>query len=643
MKLIYFDISALIVFLMIIITMLVKNIYRGKTNRILFALVTVSMLTVIADIGAVAADNMGSGHVDLKYFMHSAYLILHGLTTPAYVIFVIAMTDSWHLIKKHRVNVGLLVFPMSVIVIAVIANIFTGDIFYLDSTDTYTRGSHFFVLYVVALTYFSFGMQYMVRYKGAFEKRRFWAIFISLPMPFVAALVQMIYPNLIIEMFVNSICLLYIALVVNRTEEIVDAQTGLYTSSAYIKNLNAAVYTQKQVRIIMVNITNYSTVRQLISYEDRRVFKKQIASKLTELNSKKHLDADLYYMDGGKFRLVIRWDKCDKADEIAQIINMALKQTVVINQMAIQLMACVCIVDFPSIIPNVDALLAFGNDFDGKFYNGEVLYARDIYRSSTYDYIKDIDGIIEHAIAHDEFDVYYQPIYSVVEKCYNSAEALCRLKLEDGTFIAPDIFIPAAEKSGAIHRIGNIVLEKVCEFIASDTFKRLKLQYIEVNLSVSQCMQKELASNVLDMIKKYNIDVSQINLEITETAASYSQDTMMDNLTMLTNSGIKLSLDDFGTGYSNMLRIATLPLYIVKLDKTFVDLAKTSEADIVIQNMIRMIKELDLKIVVEGVETKELANKFSSLECEYIQGYYYSKPLPKDNFINFVEESPMPA
>ena len=148
-----------------------------------------------------------------------------------------------------------------------------------------------------------------------------------------------------------------------------------------------------------------------------------------------------------------------------------------------------------------------------------------------------------------------------------------------------------------------------------------------------------MASTVLDIIRKYNVKPEQINLEITETAASFSQKAMMENLIALNEAGVHFSLDDFGTGYSNMKRIASLPLYLVKLDKSFTDMEGNPRVLIVLENTIQMIKAMNMEIVVEGVETENLVKQFSDLECEYIQGYYYSKPVPQDEFVKFIEES----
>ncbi len=182
------------------------------------------------------------------------------------------------------------------------------------------------------------------------------------------------------------------------------------------------------------------------------------------------------------------------------------------------------------------------------------------------------------------------------------------------------------------------MLEKVCSFIASGEFKELGLQYIEINLSVAQCMQADLADKILQIMKRYGVTPDKINLEITETAASYSQNIMMENLEKLTREGIEFSLDDYGTGYSNIKSVASLPIKIVKLDKTFVDSENNPRMWTVLKNTIKMLKDMNMHIVVEGVETEGLVKKFTDLNCEYIQGYYYSRPIPESDFVAFMRK-----
>ena len=203
-------------------------------------------------------------------------------------------------------------------------------------------------------------------------------------------------------------------------------------------------------------------------------------------------------------------------------------------------------------------------------------------------------------------------------------------------FVSPEEFIPLAEKNGYIIRIGEIVFEKVCAAIRKIRDMGLRVDYIEVNLSALQSIDETVPKSFADIMKKYGISPESINLEITETAASYDQSVMTENLTQLSNAGLTFSLDDYGTGYSNMYRIAALPLKIVKLDKTFVN-NQNNKMWTILQNTVNMIKDLNMEIVVEGIETKEMVQKFSDLKCDFIQGYFFSKPIPQREFVEFID------
>lgn len=639
MNSLYFDYCALAILVILVISIFSRHMTRGRINRYFFFLLVLSLVTTLADITSVMLDIFGSDNIAFKYAMHTIYLITHSFATPLYTLYIVALTDTWHIVRKHAFFSILFFVPFSLIAVLSFGNLFIHNLFYFNSNNIYTRGPLFFVLYLTAAFYFVCALLYLMHYSPLFSRGHYASLISIFPLMLAATAIQMVRPDILIEMFFNAVSLLYICVMIQRPEDFLDPDTGLQSSSSYVHDMNRSLKTKKQNRIIMINITNYTVIRKMLGYENNLILLHKMAEQLRRLNGSMLLNSDLYYLGAGKFRVVVGSCSFEKIPEAAEKINRAMKPNMTINQMEVNMTACVCIADFPKDIPDTQSLMTFGNDLDSRYYSGNVLLASDIYQQSRYEIMKDIDSIIEYALANKQFEVYYQPIYSVAKKAFTTAEALLRLHTKEGSFVSPDIFIPAAEKSGAIHKIGAYVLEEVCAFIASEEYKKLNFNYIEVNLSIAQCMQKGLAEEVLSTVRKYEIDASQINLEITETAASYSQNTMMDNLNILAEAGISLSLDDFGTGYSNMMRIASLPLHIVKLDKTFSDIAENSNMTIVLENTIRMIKELNMQIVVEGIETKDLAEKFSRLNCEFIQGFYYSKPLPKKQLIAFLADT----
>lgn len=639
-KIIYFDYCALLVLFILLVSNIFRGMTKGKLNRCFLLMLITSILAAMADIVAVTLDNMGAGNVTGKYVSHTLYLILHNCMTPLSAIYLIEQTNTGHKIYRKPVQKILFLMPITVIILLLLINPFWHIVYYLDENDTYVRGTLFFLLYLAVAFYIFFGMVNLYRYRNLFSKQRYYVLMFVFPMMAISVLIQLFYPKLLVEMFAGACGMLFISTMIQRAEENIDIDTGLGKLSAYARDMKRIFTTKKPIEIILVNVTNYQSVRSMLGYEGMNRVLRAIADELVKLNKKQKIEAEMYYLGVGKFRFVLDDRHFDKTEETAQILNTLLKQDFQWNHMELALNTCVCIAKCPEDISDVDALLAFGNDLNTmKYNNGEVLHASEIFSKKYYDIKRDMDSIIERAMTEHNFSVYYQPIYSVKEKRFHSAEALLRLKDEQYGFISPEIFIPAAEKSGAIHKIGAFVLDEVCSFIASEEYRSLKLDYIEINLSVAQCMQNDLADQVLETLKRYQVTPDQINLEITETAVSYSQKAMMDNLNALTDAGISFSLDDFGTGYSNMWRIASLPLEIVKLDKSFTDLEDNPKLLIVLKNTVKMIKDMNMKIVVEGIETEQLVEQFSELQCEYIQGYYYSKPIPKQDFINFIKKA----
>lgn len=638
-RILNYDYCAVFILVILLLSTVFRKMTQGKLNRLFLLMVLLVLVTACADICAVNFDQMGSGNVVGKYISHTLYLFLHNAMPPVYIAYLVTQSDTWHKLQKRPLLRALLGLPISIVGMLLAINFFWHIVFYLDENDHYTRGPWFFSLYIAAMIYVVYGLCYLFYYRKLFSLKRFSALVVIFPLMIVAVVVQLLNPHLLVEMFLNACGLLYISMMIQRPEERMDDVTGLAKISAYVEDMRRCFRNKKPVHIIMLNIVNFQSVRDMLGYDHMNEVLREIGIGLTGYDERTRTSAEIYYLGVGKFRFVLDEWHFYKTEEIASRINEIARSQLSINNMNVNLITNLCVAKCPEDIDNVDALLAFDRDLNNLPNTGKVLKASEYYKKERYDIMKDIDAIIDRAITEHRFSVYYQPIFSVQKQRFLSAEALLRLKDEKYGFISPELFIPAAEKSGAIHRIGAFVFEEVCRFISSDEFKDLGLEYIEVNLSVVQCMQEDLAQQLVGLLKKYHIRPDQINLEITETAASYSQKTLLENLKALNYAGIGLSLDDFGTGYSNMRRIASLPFHLVKLDKSFTDLEGNPKLLIVLQNTIKMIKAMNMQIVVEGIETEQLVRQFSDLQCEYIQGYYYSKPIPKDEFVKFITEA----
>ncbi len=223
--------------------------------------------------------------------------------------------------------------------------------------------------------------------------------------------------------------------------------------------------------------------------------------------------------------------------------------------------------------------------------------------------------------------VYAQPIYSVEEGAFKVAEALMRLKVGDRMY-SPDRFIPVAEQGGCVHALPCIILNKVCKAI--ETLEEFyDFEAISVNVSSRELSHENMYQDLLDIIDRYDIDVSKIRMEITETAMFENYEMANKNMEILDKAGVQLYLDDFGTGYSSLERVMNCPVKTIKFDKTLLYKSQDDERmDDILAYMIEVFKKNGFVTLVEGVED-ETQNQYSvNRGFDYIQGYHYAKPGP---------------
>lgn len=388
---------------------------------------------------------------------------------------------------------------------------------------------------------------------------------------------------------------------------------------------------------MLIRIVNSAELRSSVGLDSYTKLIRIVGDKIYRLDKVMKCRSQIYYMDHGDFAVVSDRDNYEEVLDMGRMLAAYMQETFKIGQLEVMLDARICLIDIPKDIAEYDALLNFCSTFHTKLPQDKRVMSLDtVADSKDFRMRNDMDAIIKRGIQNYNFQMYYQPIYSVKEGKFVSAEALIRLKDDQYGFVSPALFIPQAEESGAIHQIGDFVLEDVMRFIGGNDFKSLGLEYIEINLSVAQCIESNLFEKIDGLMQKYGVRPEQINLEITETGTNYDPATTDRNISLLKEKGITFSLDDYGTGYSSIARVVTLPLDIVKLDKSLVDDMDSAMMWTVITNTVNMLKRMNKKILVEGVENKRALDKFVELGCDYIQGFYFSKPLNETDFLKYV-------
>lgn len=242
-----------------------------------------------------------------------------------------------------------------------------------------------------------------------------------------------------------------------------------------------------------------------------------------------------------------------------------------------------------------------------------------------------IERILRKAIENDELMVNYQPQYDAQNNLVSGFEALIRLNSKELGFISPLEFIPIAEEYGHITKIGQWVIKESCKQAARWIEKGYKFKSVSVNISSVDLQQPNFHECVEEIINDTGIDPKILELEITESVLMQSIDYSAAVLKQLMNIGISIALDDFGTGYSSLSYLRKIPINTLKIDKSFIDnITSSQKEESIINNIIEMSHSLGLNVVAEGVETKEQLLVLKERKCDYIQGHFFSKPLPAE-------------
>lgn len=226
--------------------------------------------------------------------------------------------------------------------------------------------------------------------------------------------------------------------------------------------------------------------------------------------------------------------------------------------------------------------------------------------------------------------MFLQPLISTKTNRVIGAEALARVRDANGDIMPPGIFIPVAEKNGYINLLGEQMFEKACEFVSTHDLNAIGLSWINVNLSPVQFLQNDLCTKFSEILKKYNVNADKVHLEITEEAMiDYAL--LQKQIQNMKSAGFEFVLDDFGAGYSNVTRLKHYPFINIKVDMEVVwDYFKTHEA--ILPALIKAFKNMGFTVTAEGIENEEMAEGMKSLGCDYLQGFYFSRPIPAEEF-----------
>lgn len=510
--------------------------------------------------------------------------------------------------------------------------------YYHEGSIVYTYGPSCIATYIFALL-FVLATLYKVGVKGReMNPKRRRAILVWMFIWIIAAVTQFLNAGLLLVGFASAIGVVILFFELENPEASLDKETGAYNAHALGEYAKQLYRRQETFSAMLLALHDTAVSAEEDNSAQISVLLRSVvryAERLKDVKVFKTLEHELIFMTADGERM----------QEVLQDVKGYIENTWRGNREEVRNPISPGYVFLPdsSMLWNVEEifwLLRYSRAEVRKTQGGNCIVL-DEEKIANYKEQEKTEAMIKAAIAEDRIEVFYQPIYSTKEHKFVSAEALARIRDKDGNIILPGRFIPIAEKNGLISQIGERVFEKTCMFIKKNHLReRYGIDYVEVNLSVRQCEDTRLADTYIQIMEKHNLEPSCINLEITESASIRLRNHLLENMKVLIDYGVKFSLDDFGNGESNLNYIVDMPVSIVKFDR---DMSQAyfanQKAKFVMEASMHMIHDMELEIVSEGVETKEQMEAVAALGIEYIQGYYFSRPLPQDEFLRFVKEA----
>jgi len=301
------------------------------------------------------------------------------------------------------------------------------------------------------------------------------------------------------------------------------------------------------------------------------------------------------------------------------------------------------------VYPDVDKTLDIERRFDHAKMASDARRGNYSNRIGFYDKALHDEEILEErlleefgeALEKEQFLVYYQPKFDIrkSEPILNSAEALVRWNHPELGMISPDRFIPLFEENGLIRQLDNYVWRKVASQMAAWKEKYGRIFPVSVNVSRIDMYDPDFIDTISALVKEYRIRHEDFLLEITESAYSQDSEQIIENVKKLREAGFVIEMDDFGSGYSSLNMISTLPIDVIKLDMQFIRNAFREHSDTrMLEAVLGIADSLYVPTVAEGVETVEQLNALRSMGCDIVQGYYFSKPVPPEQYAFFIEQ-----
>ena len=609
-----------------------RDKFRTTANTVFVAMMVTTLISSTLHIFTTKMlGNAESYPLWLNYAVNIAYLFVYEALAPLSLYYVSEITKHGSRRSADRIIVvGAIIADAALL----FTTPFTKLVIYFDHEMHYLHGPLFMLIPGIAFFILIYEVVLFIRFRKLLKPVQSASMIVFTSLTIFATLIQLLLPEQIIGNHMIALSLLMFYISIENPADYIDSITSCSNAEAFFITAESYISRERKFSIAAFCPQGLNYFTELLGIKESGQVCAVIADKLKKRLGK----GELYYL--GNWEFVIISEK-STPEKLTAILQDFFEKPIIMKGVEAAVTPYICTLTYPGFVSTVkdirDAI-----DYTLKSMKGSKETVAEMTPKAIEAKQRELKVLaaVKQAIKDDSFQMYYQPLFNVSSGTFSSAEALIRMIDKELGFVSPDEFIPLAEANGLITEIGELSFRSVCRFLKSGKAQSYGIEYIEVNLSVLQCAQEKLGAQLIGIMEEYGIPPEQINFEITETAGLANYDMLLKNMNRLISRGVTFSMDDYGTGFSTANYLISLPMDIVKIDKSILWPAMESEeAFIILRHTVEMLRSLNKKIVVEGVETEEMVKLLSDIGCDYLQGYYYSKPVPADDFVMFLAKS----
>ncbi len=634
----FYEIAAAIICLVIFSDILYKRqFFRKDVKFFINVVVTQGILSVVDLVSCLLLDNAQR----VPYWLNMLFIVLYFVLQPILLYCFVAFICSFPEIQKTRFKVfkavAAVIFLADIII--GITSDYTGWYFVFHKSDlVYRHGIHRVLGYHFYYAACLLVLNFLIENRYSFLRRERTVVVLGGLIIAVSVLAQSIYHLSLITGLGTSIAILLIYITMENPNSFIDRRTEISNSDALRLYVNRWEPDRHRYAIYTIKLSHFDTLEKSLGFEKVNELVLRISRWLEEdLKFKNRI----FRLSEDNLVLVAKGTKEDFLPS-AELIEEQFKKSWILRggiQVPVEMKAVLC--EYPTHFQNFSSFLNL-KEFLMKIPDKSNLILADNKVMERKKRFNDVEEAVRRAVENETLDVYYQPIYDAKERKISGLEALARLTDEKLGYISPEEFIPVAEADGLIMELGILVVKKVCRFASEKLLKmeNCTVNKIEINLSPIQLLHRKTIPTIKEIVTEYKIPPSLLNFEITESATADSPEVVMEAMKSLIDFGCDFSLDDYGTGYSNISYLINFEFSKIKFDRQLINSYFTEEsAKKILGHEFELIYDLNKDIVAEGIESEEYLQGLLFFAIRYYQGYYFSKALPEDELIAYLQNS----